>query len=206
MDSFWVNRKKSKNGCFLAIFGLILAMFLTSQPYDFDAFAHAGAPLGVERLCKILWKLYGQVLRNLKLSLRSQWVAKMMWRCIQCQLLHMTGTSCLRPGEWCNGTLWYSKINWFCNFDMFRNFVKSSNSMCDVALSMWLLFSLFPHFQCKTRTRADRARTQRTTWLESPNRLWKLLERLFWGANPAFCLFQQNATLSGGNWWNESFG
>ena len=40
--------KKSKNGCFLAIFGLILAMFLTSRPYDFDAFAHAGAPLGVE--------------------------------------------------------------------------------------------------------------------------------------------------------------
>ena len=42
------SKKKSKNDCFLAIFGLILAMFLTSQPYDFDAFAHAGAPLGVE--------------------------------------------------------------------------------------------------------------------------------------------------------------
>ena len=25
---------------FLAIFGLLLAMFLTSQPYDFDATAH----------------------------------------------------------------------------------------------------------------------------------------------------------------------
>ena len=51
MDSFWENRKKSKNGCFgliLAIFGLILAMFLTFQSYDFDTFAHAGAPLGVE--------------------------------------------------------------------------------------------------------------------------------------------------------------
>ena len=34
--------KKSKNDCFLAIFGLILAMFLTSQPYDFDATAHIG--------------------------------------------------------------------------------------------------------------------------------------------------------------------
>ena len=34
--------KKSKNDCFLAIFGLILAMFLTSQPYDFDAIAHIG--------------------------------------------------------------------------------------------------------------------------------------------------------------------
>ena len=45
MESFWENRKKLKNGCFLAIFGLILAMFLTSQPYDFDAIAHTGARL-----------------------------------------------------------------------------------------------------------------------------------------------------------------
>ena len=36
----------------------------------------------------------------------------------------------------CNGKLRYSNINRFCNFDMFRNFVKSSNPMCDVALSM----------------------------------------------------------------------
>ena len=42
MDSFWENRKKSKTGYFLAIFGLILAMFLTSQPYDFDAIPHMG--------------------------------------------------------------------------------------------------------------------------------------------------------------------
>ena len=46
MESFCENLK-SKNGCF---FGLILAMFLTSQSYDFDAFAHAAAPLGVEWL------------------------------------------------------------------------------------------------------------------------------------------------------------
>ena len=72
MDSFWENRKKSKNGCFLAIFGLILAMFLTSQPYDFDAFAHAGAPLGVEWLCKISWKSYGQFLRNSKFSWKGR--------------------------------------------------------------------------------------------------------------------------------------
>ena len=72
MDSFWENRKKSKNGCFLAIFGLILAMFLTSQPYDFDAFAHAGAPVGVEWLCKISWKSYGQFLRNLKFSWKGR--------------------------------------------------------------------------------------------------------------------------------------
>ena len=34
--------KKSKNDCFLAIYGLILAMFLTSQTYNFDAIAHIG--------------------------------------------------------------------------------------------------------------------------------------------------------------------
>ena len=57
---------------FLAIFGLILAMFLTSQPYDFDAFAHAGAPLGVEWLCKILWKSYGKFLRKSKFSSKGR--------------------------------------------------------------------------------------------------------------------------------------
>ena len=34
--------KESKNDGFLAIFGPILAMFLTSQKYDFDAIAHIG--------------------------------------------------------------------------------------------------------------------------------------------------------------------
>ena len=76
---------------------------------------------------------------------------------------------------WCNGTIWYSKISRFCNFDMFGNFVKNSNSMCDAALSMWLLFSLFRHFHCKTMTRLDRARTQRTRWPESLYRLWKFI-------------------------------
>ena len=33
--------------CNFMFFGLILAMFLTFQLYDFDAIAHAGAPLGV---------------------------------------------------------------------------------------------------------------------------------------------------------------
>ena len=32
----------------MEIFGLTLAMFLTFQYYDFDAFADAGAPLSVE--------------------------------------------------------------------------------------------------------------------------------------------------------------
>ena len=40
--------KKLKNDCFLAFFGLNLAMFLTSQPYDFDATAHIGLEYGVE--------------------------------------------------------------------------------------------------------------------------------------------------------------
>ena len=61
----------------------------------------------------------------------------------------------------CNGKLWYSNINQFCNFDMFRNFVKNSNPMCDVALSMWLLFSLFPrNWQV---LRQQRARTSKNT-------------------------------------------
>ena len=70
MDSFW--EKKSKNERFLAIFGLILAMFLTSQPYDFDTFAHTGAPLGVEWPCQILRKSYGPFLRNLKFSWKGR--------------------------------------------------------------------------------------------------------------------------------------
>ena len=32
-------------------FGLILGTFLSFQSYNFDDTAHAGAPLGVERLC-----------------------------------------------------------------------------------------------------------------------------------------------------------
>ena len=42
------SRKMAVFGLILAIFGLILAMFLTFQSYDFEAFVHAGAPLGVE--------------------------------------------------------------------------------------------------------------------------------------------------------------
>ena len=34
--------KKSKNVCFLAIFGLTLAMFLTFQSYEFNGIAHKG--------------------------------------------------------------------------------------------------------------------------------------------------------------------
>ena len=48
LDSFLRNWKKSKNSCFWAKFGLIIASLLASQSYDFEATAHAGAPLGVE--------------------------------------------------------------------------------------------------------------------------------------------------------------
>ena len=34
--------KKTKTDCFLVDFGLNLAIFLTSQAYDFDAIAHIG--------------------------------------------------------------------------------------------------------------------------------------------------------------------
>ena len=40
--------EKSQKMAVLAIFGLILAMFLTFQSYDVDAFVHTGAPLGVK--------------------------------------------------------------------------------------------------------------------------------------------------------------
>ena len=37
-----------QNGCFFVIFGLTLAMFLTSQSYNFDAIVQARATLSVE--------------------------------------------------------------------------------------------------------------------------------------------------------------
>ena len=48
MESFEKIEKKSKNGCFLAIFGLTFAIFLRSQSYELDFIVHTGAPLGVE--------------------------------------------------------------------------------------------------------------------------------------------------------------
>ena len=51
--------------------GLFPSDSLESQSKDFDVIAHAAAPLGVERLFKILWKSFGQFLRNLKFSLKG---------------------------------------------------------------------------------------------------------------------------------------
>ena len=49
MESFCGN-KKVENSWFLANFGLTLAMFLTSQPYDISENAHKGPCYGVEKL------------------------------------------------------------------------------------------------------------------------------------------------------------
>ena len=44
----WTVFAKIEKSPKMAVFGLFLAMFLTFQSYDFDAFKHAGAPLSVE--------------------------------------------------------------------------------------------------------------------------------------------------------------
>ena len=57
----WTVLEKIGKSRKLAVFGLFLAMFLTFQSYDFDAFEHAGAPLGVEWLqnfMKIVWTVF----------------------------------------------------------------------------------------------------------------------------------------------------
>ena len=63
--------------------------------------------------------------------------------------------------NFCNGTLWYTKITRFWSLDMFRNSVKNSNSMCVVALIMSLLFSLFPPFFNANRGREQTERENR---------------------------------------------
>ena len=42
MNSFCENQEKDENSCFLAIFGLILALYLTAQPYEFNEITHKG--------------------------------------------------------------------------------------------------------------------------------------------------------------------
>ena len=44
----WTLFEKIEKSLKMTVFWLILAMFLTFQSYDFDAFDHAGVPLGVE--------------------------------------------------------------------------------------------------------------------------------------------------------------
>ena len=71
MDSFCENQKKSENGCFLGIFGLILAMFLTSQPCEFNEIAHEGPFNSLEGLYKISFESYEQFLRKPKKSQKT---------------------------------------------------------------------------------------------------------------------------------------
>ena len=66
------SRKMAVFGLILAIFGLILAMFLTFQSLDFDAIAQAGAPLGVEGLCKISGKSYGQFFEKFEIFMKGR--------------------------------------------------------------------------------------------------------------------------------------
>ena len=103
-------------------------------------------------------------------------------------------------------------IYWSCTYDLFSTIpgisvtppsgtAKSTISAimkCSEILSKILIrcvtwqwacdssFSCFRHFQCTTKTRADRARTKGTTCPEIPYRLWKLIERLVFGANTRF--------------------
>ena len=58
--------KKVEKWLFLALFGLFLAMFPSSQQYEFNEITHKGPYYSVERLYKISFKSYGQFLRNLK--------------------------------------------------------------------------------------------------------------------------------------------
>ena len=51
---------------FLAIFGLILDMFLTSQPNEFDEITHKGPKFNVEGLYESSFESYEQFLRKLK--------------------------------------------------------------------------------------------------------------------------------------------
>ena len=50
----------------MGIFGLILAMFLTSQPCESNEMAHKGPYKSVEGLYKISYESYGQFLRKSK--------------------------------------------------------------------------------------------------------------------------------------------
>ena len=102
--------------------------------------------------------------------------------------------------KWCNGKLWYSNINRFCNFDMFRNFVKNSNPMCDVALSMWLLFRCFyeigRYFDNKEQ---EWAKTRARRHDRSQRRQERPKIDSFWGANTGNIDFQHYATLCSRN-------
>ena len=63
----------------------------------------------------------------------------------------------------CHCTLVFNKISRFSNCDVPRKYLKNVNSMCDVTLSMWWLFSLFPPFSMKNK---DESRPSKNTKYE----------------------------------------
>ena len=61
--------KKMEKWLFLDIFGLISAIFLTSQSYEFVAFAHAGTAMDrmtVQNFMKIVWTVFEKFEFSLK--------------------------------------------------------------------------------------------------------------------------------------------
>ena len=123
-------------------------------------------------------------------SFNSQWIAKLMWRCLQCQPPRMTGTSCIKSGEYVMAPSETAKLVdiGILDLNMFRKFLKNSNSMFDVALSMWLLFSLFQ--QNWQVLRQQRAKIEKKHKASRPNRRQRLQKPLKWdsfeGANLDF--------------------
>ena len=123
-------------------------------------------------------------------SLRSQWIAKMMWRCFQCQLPRMTGTSFIKSGEYVTAPSETAKLVdiGILDLNMFRKFLKNSNSMFDVALSMWLLFSMFKRNWQVIRQQERRSKKKHEA--SRPNRRQRLQKPLkldsFEGANLDF--------------------
>ena len=78
MDSFWENWKKSKNGCFLVVFWLFSAMFLTSQGYDFVANAQIEFQYGVkwlENFVRIEWTVFEKIEKSPKMAVFCRFLA-----------------------------------------------------------------------------------------------------------------------------------
>ena len=126
---------------------------------------------------------------------RAQWAL----RSLRPSAGHFQITASSRPLI-CNGTLFVQ--NFVRNFDMFRNLVKNPNSMCDVALSMWLLLSLFSPFSMQDERRGN---TENEIAWELSETVKTHRTSLFEVLTPVFIDFQHYATLCSGNRKNESF-
>ena len=64
--------KKLKNDCFLANFGLTLAMFLTSQPYDFDTKIEESPKMAAFVIFGKFWLCFSQSDHTILMPLRMQ--------------------------------------------------------------------------------------------------------------------------------------